>query len=655
MTGSPIDRELLSILERAFAHHSGGDAAIDLEDLQRALRVRNPYFARRVLAVLDRDGDGVVRKDEFLDAIRALVLGSDEDKLRFAFRLHDHDDNGALDRDELLRMIVVSLAESESSERVTQTAEQLVTALMSKVDRDRDGRVSFDELLAWVRTRPKLLAQMVRHEAIWIAPNEELLDWLDRRESPDRAPARERGIARIVIVVLLLLGNLALFGAVVARGLAAEQQWTVVLGRAFARCLDLDGALVLLPVMRRMLTKVRASALGRALPIDDALDLHKILGHAMFGLALAHAAFAIASYLLGHPSLERLLFHQRVGLTGLLLLAVFAIMWVCSLSFIRRSARFELFYFTHLLYVAWFALAIAHGPRMLLWAGLPLFGFVLEQLWRAGRKGIPTRVVSAQPLRSGVVALAVERSPKMRRFDPGDYAFLRIPAIARHEWHPFTISSAPERPHLGFHIRSLGNWTRALRAHVEEGRGELTAYVDGPYGSPSAHIFQSKHVVLIGAGIGVTPFASVLESMIMRANGESQRPTSLRHVHFFWLNRDQYSFEWFGQLLRELEARDAHGMLEIHLCMTSGRAGATALGLELARDVMKSSGRSDFYTGLRTHTHLGPPEWEPMLRAIALRHAPEKVDVFFCGPPGLSSRIRPIVEKLGMSFREERF
>ncbi len=152
--------------------------------------------------------------------------------------------------------------------------------------------------------------------------------------------------------------------------------------------------------------------------------------------------------------------------------------------------------------------------------------------------------------------------------------FLRIPAIARHEWHPFTISSAPERTHLGFHIRSLGNWTSALRAHVEQGRGELTAYVDGPYGSPSAHIFEQRNVVLIGAGIGVTPFASVLESLVMRGNGESQRPSSLQHVHFFWLNRDQYSFEW---------------------------------------------------------------------------------EVFFCGPHGLGQKLRPICERLGFAFHEEKF
>ena len=32
----------------------------------------------------------------------------------------------------------------------------------------------------------------------------------------------------------------------------------------------------------------------------------------------------------------------------------------------------------------------------------------------------------------------------MFHFRPGDYVFLNIPAIAKHEWHPFTISSCPE-------------------------------------------------------------------------------------------------------------------------------------------------------------------------------------------------------------------
>ena len=48
-------------------------------------------------------------------------------------------------------------------------------------------------------------------------------------------------------------------------------------------------------------------------------------------------------------------------------------------------------------------------------------------------------------------------------YSPGDYIFIQIPTIAKYEWHPFTISSAPEQQgFLWLHIRSVGTWTRKL-------------------------------------------------------------------------------------------------------------------------------------------------------------------------------------------------
>ena len=60
--------------------------------------------------------------------------------------------------------------------------------------------------------------------------------------------------------------------------------------------------------------------------------------------------------------------------------------------------------------------------------------------------------------------------PSNFHFQPGDYAFLQIPAIAKYaEWHPFTISSAPEQKHtLWFHVRSVGTWTTKLYEYFEQ-------------------------------------------------------------------------------------------------------------------------------------------------------------------------------------------
>lgn len=43
-----------------------------------------------------------------------------------------------------------------------------------------------------------------------------------------------------------------------------------------------------------------------------------------------------------------------------------------------------------------------------------------------------------------VTHLVIKRPPFFH-FKPGDYVFINIPAIAKYEWHPFTISSAPEQ------------------------------------------------------------------------------------------------------------------------------------------------------------------------------------------------------------------
>ena len=43
-----------------------------------------------------------------------------------------------------------------------------------------------------------------------------------------------------------------------------------------------------------------------------------------------------------------------------------------------------------------------------------------------------------------VTHLVIKR-PQFFHFKPGDYVYINIPDIAKYEWHPFTISSAPEQ------------------------------------------------------------------------------------------------------------------------------------------------------------------------------------------------------------------
>ena len=41
--------------------------------------------------------------------------------------------------------------------------------------------------------------------------------------------------------------------------------------------------------------------------------------------------------------------------------------------------------------------------------------------------------------------------------------------------------------------------------------------VDGPYGSAAEEVSDFKHIMLVGAGIGVTPFASIIRNLVLKS------------------------------------------------------------------------------------------------------------------------------------------
>jgi NADPH oxidase 2 len=108
-------------------------------------------------------------------------------------------------------------------------------------------------------------------------------------------------------------------------------------------------------------------------------------------------------------------------------------------------------------------------------------------------------------------------------------------------------------------------------------------YVDGPFGSASEDVFKFEVAVLCGAGIGVTPFASILKSIWYRMNYPQGR-SRLRKVYFFWIIRDFGSLEWFRSLLKAIEAQDMDHAIEIHTvspptppCLTFLKTNASSL------------------------------------------------------------------------------
>ena len=141
-----------------------------------------------------------------------------------------------------------------------------------------------------------------------------------------------------------------------------------------------------------------------------------------------------------------------------------------------------MFYWTHFLYIVFWLLTVIHAPNFWKWFIGPAIVFACEKLISVcksrSEKG-KSYVVTGVVLPSKVVNLVIKRPPNFT-FKPGDYIYLNVPSIAHYEWHPFTISSAPEQADtLSLHIRAVGQWTTSLYEYFEREQARL----DGDQGA----------------------------------------------------------------------------------------------------------------------------------------------------------------------------
>lgn len=261
------------------------------------------------------------------------------------------------------------------------------------------------------------------------------------------------------------------------------------------------------------------------------------------------------------------------------------------------------------------------------------------------------------------------------------------------QYHPFTLTSAPEEDYISVHVRCVGNFTKALAEALGcnfSGKGADTSavigvnrvtsgnevdpalrkilprlYLDGPFGSASEDVFKCEVAILVGAGIGVTPFASILKSIWYRMNFP-QKKTRLRKVYFFWVCRDFDSFEWFRSLLLAIEAQDLDNHIEIHTvsrCTPINKAAdycghkliffffsffffslqylTAPIKMDDATNIMinDTSTEQDAITGLRAPTNFGRPNWDAIFKYIRSIHSPGQAGVFFCGPRPLGNQL----------------
>jgi NADPH oxidase len=290
--------------------------------------------------------------------------------------------------------------------------------------------------------------------------------------------------------------------------------------------------------------------------------------------------------------------------------------------------------------------------------------------------------------------------PSMK-YKPGQWLFINCPTVSRHQWHPFTITSCPFDPYVSIHVRQLGDFTRDLadalgagptqekmyealdpngmfEIALEQGQDMPKLCIDGPYGAPAEDVFDNEVAVLIGTGIGVTPFASVMKH-IWHLRSDHDRPTRLKRVEFIWICRDTNNFAWFQALLNSLEQQsleEASGQgedfLRIHTYLTKN------VDYDMVNNIVIHSVGTDRdpLTELRTRTNFGRPNFGRLLSGMrdgieAGTYMPNlgedgkergktQVGVYFCGPAAAARTIKKSCavatsDKVKFKFWKEHF
>ncbi|TEA18700.1 Superoxide-generating NADPH oxidase heavy chain subunit A [Colletotrichum sidae] len=223
------------------------------------------------------------------------------------------------------------------------------------------------------------------------------------------------------------------------------------------------------------------------------------------------------------------------GFTGLTALGLFYILAAMSMPQVRRW-NYEVFQLSHLLMYPIIGLMMAHGTAGLLqW---PMFGYFLafptllvlvERLVRIGtgfhRISATLKVLDGET----VEITATIPSERIWRYQAGQYVFLQVPKISTFQWHPFTVSICKGRE-FQLHIKTDGNWTKRLRdLGGDAGEAQIDVGINGPFGAPAQRFYDFGHTIIVGSGIGVTPFSGILADLQAKDDVEHGGPTHAGH------------------------------------------------------------------------------------------------------------------------------
>ncbi|GAB2219215.1 hypothetical protein Droror1_Dr00006846 [Drosera rotundifolia] len=685
-----------------------------------------------------------ITKEELYEFWKQLSDQSFDARLQIFFDMADSNEDGRITREEVQELIMLSASANKLS-ALKDKADEYANLIMEELDPDNLGYIELWQLETLLLQKDDYM-NYSRPLSIASGRAQSL--------SSPRRKNKVGSISRSLMCLILenwqrgwiiLLWAMAMVSLFIWKFIQYRNRETfevmgycICIAKGAAETVKLNMALILLPVCRNTLTWLRSTQARLFVPFDDNLNLHKIIARAIvIGIAL-HAGNHIAC---DFPRLVRAspekfacvasdfnnkqptysyLYTGIEGLTGITMVILMTISFTLATSRFRRNAvrlpapfnrlaGYNAFWYSHHLLGLVYLLLLIHGTFLFfvkhwyqkttwMYISVPLLLYVAERSLRTCRSEFyAVQILKVSELPGHVFSLIMGK-PQGFKYKSGQYIFLQCPTISKFEWHPFSITSAPDDNYLSVHIRIVGDWTRELKRVVTEGAnpssvigrlkfGDLgninekcspRLLIDGPYGAPAQDYRNYDVLLLVGLGIGATPFVSILRDLLNNKRADDsmsscypqdstteastledslnsfaspiatqsgkKKSMRVKNVHFCWVTREPGSFEWFKGVMDEVAEMDHKGFIDMHNYLTSvyEESDARSALITMIQALNHAKYGVDILTGTRVKTHFARPNWKEVFARIAKKHPYCTVGVFYCGSATLGKELKKL-------------
>lgn len=283
----------------------------------------------------------------------------------------------------------------------------------------------------------------------------------------------------------------------------------------------------------------RIPVLEREVGLDRLVRWHRYLAPYSLLLVVLHVLFTTLGFsltdgqsLFGEMSL--LVQHTRWILPALAGFALMMVAGITSYRVVRSRMNYETWWVIHIYTYVAVALAYAHQVTLgnafaaneiasKVWLALTVSAVASLFIFRWGLpivRGLRHNLKVHAVVRESADTVSVwVKGKDLKKLNVSGGQFFCWRFLTRDMWwqaHPYSISAPTDGKHLRITVKNLGDHSAAL-ADLKRGTRVIA---EGPYGAFTAAQRNGNNVVLIGAGVGITPIRALVEELPKNAHVE---------------------------------------------------------------------------------------------------------------------------------------